>query len=119
VAGSWGKPSQDALRRFNALSKFDLALDDERATLDALKDWKGAHCTIEAVATPDAKTPKAVAPAIKKFKKAVKPVPDRPKASARAAAPRPKAHSSNSGQDQGGGEAQRAFPSTNWLGGTS
>ncbi len=116
IAGTWGQPSQDALKRFNDLSHLDLALDEpEQATLDALKDWKGAHCTIQAAVTPDATTPKAATPSTKTFKKAVKPAPKSPKAAARATAPRPKVHSG-----QGGSEAQqelqRAFPSTNWPG---
>jgi len=120
LPGAWSEPSQDALERFNAVSKLDLKVEEpEQATLDALKDWKGAHCAIEKVAVPRTKS-KAVAPRqqaspppAKKYKKAVKPAPYRPKAAARPSA-RPRA--------QGGGgsdeinELQRAFPSTNWPG---
>jgi hypothetical protein len=48
VNGAWEKPAQDALDRFNALAKLDLPVDEpEQATLDALKEWKGPHCTIQ------------------------------------------------------------------------
>lgn len=118
VPGTWGEPSQDALERFNALSKLDLKLEEpEQATLDALKYWKGAHCAVESVAVPRAKA-KAVAPKqqaspppVKKYKKAVKPAPYRPKAAARPA-PRPKVHSGGNSDEVN--ELQRAFPSTNW-----
>lgn len=117
LPGTWGEPSQDALERFNAVSKLDLKLEEpEQATLDALKDWKGGHCAVESVAVPGGKakavTPKQQAspPPVKKYKKAVKPAPYRPKAAARPA-PRPKVHSGGSDEVN---ELQRAFPSTNW-----
>ncbi len=45
----WTARSKLALERFNRVSALDLPLDEpERASLDALKDWKGAHCPIEA-----------------------------------------------------------------------
>jgi uncharacterized caspase-like protein len=117
---TWGEPSQDALERFNALSKLDLKVEEpEQATLDALKDWKGGHCAVEKVVVPRTKS-KAVAPRqeaspppAKKYKKAVKPAPNRPRAAARPA-PHPRAHSGG-GSDEIN-ELQRAFPSTNWPG---
>jgi len=120
LPGTWGEPSQDALERFNAVSKLDLKLEEpEQATLDALKDWKGGHCAVESVAVPGGKA-KAVAPRqqaspppVKKYKKAVKPAPYRPKAAARPA-PRPKVHSGGNSDEIN--ELQRAFPSTNWPG---
>jgi hypothetical protein len=49
VNGSWGRPVQDALERFNTLAKLDLPVDEpQQATLDTLKEWKGPHCTIQA-----------------------------------------------------------------------
>jgi len=118
LPGTWGEPSQDALERFNAVSKLDLKLEEpEQATLDALKDWKGGHCAVQSVAVPGGKA-KAVAPKqyaspppSKKYKKAVKPAPYRPKAAARPA-PRPKVHSGGNSDEIN--ELQRAFPSTNW-----
>ena len=45
----WTARSKLALERFNRVSALDLPLDEpEQASLDALKDWKGAHCPIEA-----------------------------------------------------------------------
>jgi hypothetical protein len=44
VNGNWGDQSQNAIERFNDLSKLELPLDaPEQATLDALKEWKGPH----------------------------------------------------------------------------
>jgi uncharacterized caspase-like protein len=120
VNGSWGEPAQDALKRFNILAKLDLPVDEpEGATLAALKDWKGPHCTLQA-AVPRAKGKKyqAVRPPVNTYKKTVTPRPPyQPRAAARSA---PRIHSGGSG---GGGEVgaeqqelQRLFPSTHWPG---
>jgi caspase domain-containing protein len=118
VNGTWGEPAQDALERFNRLAKLDLPVDEpEQATLAALKDWKGPHCTIQAaVPRAKAKSPKyqAVKPPANTYKKTVTPRPYQPKAAARPT-PRPRVHSGdNVGDEQR--ELQRAFPSTNWPG---
>jgi uncharacterized caspase-like protein len=111
VNGTWGEPSQDALERFNTLAKLDLPLDEpEPATLDALKDWNGAHCAVEA-AVPGHKAKskhQAVRPPVKTYKKAVT-----PKATARAA-PGPTVHSGAGGDEQQ--ELQRLFPQSAWPG---
>ena len=111
VNGTWGEPSQDALERFNTLAKLDLPLDEpEPATLDALKDWNGAHCAVEA-AVPGHKAKskhQAVRPPVKTYKKAVT-----PKATARAA-PGPTVHSGGGGDEQQ--ELQRLFPQSAWPG---
>jgi hypothetical protein len=42
VNGSWGRPVQDALERFNTLAKLDLPVDEpQQATLDTLKRVEG------------------------------------------------------------------------------
>jgi uncharacterized caspase-like protein len=118
VNGRWGEPEQDALERFNTLAKLDLPVDDpEQATLDALKGWKGAHCTIQA-AIPRAKEKKyqAVKPPASTYKRTVTPrAPYRPRAAAR---PVPRIHAGGGGSGVGDEqrELQRAFPSTNWPG---
>jgi uncharacterized caspase-like protein len=121
--GAWDTQTQDALKRFNALSKFDLTLDEpEGATLAALKDWTSGNCATTKVVAPTPKpkvkpaaapkkqaTPtERAAPAPKK-KKAAKPT-YRPKS---AQQKRPK----NDGVSDAQRELQRAFPSTNWPGG--
>jgi uncharacterized caspase-like protein len=56
VTGQWGDRSQDALARFNDLAKLDLPVDEPAPpTLEAIKGWKGGHCTIEHVIAPRAK----------------------------------------------------------------
>jgi uncharacterized caspase-like protein len=116
VNGSWGRPAQDALERFNTLAKLDLPIDEpQQATLDALKEWKGPHCTIEAAVPHKGKASKyqaAKPPAT--YKKSVTPRPYHPQASARATSPRPRAHNDNVGDEQR--ELQRLFPQTRWPG---
>jgi hypothetical protein len=118
VNGSWGRSAQDALERFNSLAKLDLPVDDpEEATLAALKDWKGPHCTIQAAVPRKEKAPKyqAVKPPAKTYKKTLTPRPYRPKAAARPV-PGPRGHRGGDGVGDEQRELQRAFPSTNWPG---
>ena len=84
INGNWNTRSRLALDRFNRHAKLDLPLDEpQQASLDALKDWKGAHCPIEKAVPPRVKQRPVVAP--KKQappRKAVRASP--PKGSARA-----------------------------------
>jgi uncharacterized caspase-like protein len=115
VNGSWGQGAQNALERFNSLAKLDLPVDDpEQATLDALKEWKGPHCTIQAAVPRKEKAPKyqAAKPPAKTYKKTVTPRPYRPRAAARPASG-PRAHHGGGEEQQ---ELQRLFPQTNWPG---
>ncbi len=53
ISGTWGGRSQSALQRFNETAKLDLPLDEPApATLEAIKGWTGAHCTIEQAVVP-------------------------------------------------------------------
>jgi hypothetical protein len=80
------------------------------------KEWKGAHCTIEAAVPHKGKASRyqAAKPPPATYKKSVTPRPYHPQASARAAPPRPKAHNDNVGDEQR--ELQRLFPQTRWPG---
>jgi hypothetical protein len=115
VNRSWGRPAQDALERFNTLAKLDLPVDEpEQATLDALKEWKGPHCTIQVAVPRKEKAPKyqaAKPPAT--YRKSATPRRYHPQAAARAAPPRP-AHNDGVGDEQR--ELQRLFPQTRWPG---
>jgi uncharacterized caspase-like protein len=112
VKGTWDEKQQDALQRFNDVSKLDLAVDEPSPeTLTALKEWKGAHCEIRA-SVPKGKPPVArVTPPKPKYKaKAPYKKPFREKS---ASSPPPR-HDDHIGDEQR--ELQRAFPSTNWPG---
>ena len=62
INGNWNTRSRLALDRFNRHAKLDLPLDKPRqASLDALKDWKGAHCPIEKAVPPRVKQRPVVA----------------------------------------------------------
>jgi len=116
VNGSWGRPAQDALGRFNTHAKLDLSVDEpQQVTLDALKEWKGPHCTLQAAVPRKGKASKyqAAKPSAT-YKKSVAPRPYHPQATARTAPPRPKAHNDNVGDEQR--ELQRLFPQTRWPG---
>jgi uncharacterized caspase-like protein len=105
----WTARSKLALERFNRVSSLDLPLDEpEKASLDALKDWKGAHCPVEA--RIKARRPaEAAAP-----KKRVSP----PRKAATAAPPRapsavrPKPTPRRGSAEQN--ELKRMFPSAAW-----
>ena len=63
INGNWNTRSRLALDRFNRHAKLDLPLDEpQQASLDALKDWKGAHCPIEKAVPPRIKQRPVVAP---------------------------------------------------------
>jgi len=114
IKASWGEKPQAALERFNDLAKLELPLDEPTPeTLAALKDWKGAHCVIEA-ALPKGKPPVAHAtPKPPKPKYKAKAPYKKPSRSKSASSP-PPSHHDNIGDEQR--ELQRAFPSTNWPG---
>ena len=112
INADWGARSKLALDRFNRHAKLDLTLDDpEQASLDALKDWKGAKCPLQKAVPPRLKqrpvvvAPKKQAPP----RKAVRAAP--PKSPVQTVRPRsqPRDHG-----DDAVRELQRAFPSTAW-----
>src|SRR6185437_9516057 len=73
-----GDGQRKTLWSFNSLAKLDLPVDDpEEATLAALKEWKGPHCTIQATVPRREKEPKyqAIKPPAKSYKKTVTPRP--------------------------------------------
>lgn len=114
INGSWGARSRLALERFNRHARLELPLDEpQQASLDALKDWKGAHCPIEQAVPPRFKQrPAAVVPKTAPPRKAVRAAPPKaPPVQALRAPPHPQHHG---GDEQR--ELQRAFPSTNWPG---
>ncbi len=114
INGSWGARSRLALERFNRHARLELPLEEpQQASLDALKDWKGAHCPIEQAVPPRFKQrPAAVVPKTAPPRKAVRaPPPKAPPVQALRAPPQPQHHG---GDEQR--ELQRAFPSTNWPG---
>ena len=115
INGNWGMRSQLALDRFNRLAKLELPLDEpQQASLDTLKDWKGAHCQIEQAVPPRLKQrPVVVIPR-------KQPVPPRktvraspPREPSIQAGPRPQSEPHASDEQR---ELQRAFPSTAWPG---
>jgi hypothetical protein len=106
-----GDGQRKTLWSFNSLAKLDLPVDDpEEATLAALKDWKGPHCTIQATVPRREKEPKyqAKKPPAKSYKKTVTPRPYRPKAAARPV-PGPRGHRGGDGVGDEQRELQR-FP---------
>ena len=115
INGDWNTRSRLALDRFNRHAKLDLPIDEpQQASLDALKDWKGAHCPLEKAVPPRIKQRPVVAP------KKQAPSPKAVRASPRkappvqAVRPRPQAR-----EDHGSDEIrelQRAFPSSAWPG---
>jgi uncharacterized caspase-like protein len=117
VNGSWGESAQDALEKFNTLAKLDLPVDEpEQATLDALKEWKGPHCAVQAAVPRKGKPQKyqAAKPPAKTYKKTATPRPYQPRAAARPA-PGPRVHHGGGGGEEQQ-ELQRLFPQTNWPG---
>jgi uncharacterized caspase-like protein len=110
INGNWSGRSKRALERFNRVSALDLPLDDpEQASLDALKDWKGAHCPIEA--RVKAHRPAAAAAPKKRAsppRKAVTAVP--PPRAPSAVRPSPAPRRGTAEQN----ELKRLFPSTAW-----
>jgi uncharacterized caspase-like protein len=114
IKGTWDEKPQDALQRFNDLAKLELPLDEPSPeTLAALKDWKGAHCVIEA-AVPKGKPPVAhVTPKTPTPKYKAKAPYKKPYRNKSASSPPPSHHDSVGDEQR---ELQRAFPSTNWPG---
>ncbi|MGH6734859.1 MAG: caspase family protein [Methyloceanibacter sp.] len=119
-SADWDTLSQDALQRFNTLSKLDLPLEAPQAsTLDALKAWKGGPCPATKVVAP---TPKPdVAPKAAPKKQAAPTPQPKTKKTVKQPAATPKAAQRKKPADDGISDAQRelqrAFPSTNWPGG--
>lgn len=113
INGNWNTRSRLALDRFNRHAKLDLPLDKpQQASLDALKDWKGAHCPIEKAVPPRVKQRPVVAPK--------KQAPPRttvcagpPKAPPVQAVRPPRQQPRDHGSDEIR-ELQRAFPSAAW-----
>ncbi len=107
----WTARSKLALERFNRVSALDLPLDEpEEASLDALKDWKGAHCPVEArikaLRPAEAAAPKKrVAPP----RKAATAAPPRAPSAVRPG-PAPAPRSGTAEQN----ELKRMFPSSAW-----
>jgi uncharacterized caspase-like protein len=115
VTGNWGDRSQDALDRFNRVSKLELPLEEPQpATLDALKGWKGPHCPIEKVVGPRIKSPRPTVSVPHKGLRAA--VPRRPPVQAFEPRPRPEPHGGGGGGSDEQRELQRAFPSSAWPG---
>ena len=114
INSDWNTRSRLALDRFNRHANLDLPLDEpQQASLDALKDWKGAHCPLEKAVPPRIKQRPVVAP--KKQvppRKAVRAAPRKAPPVQAARPPRPQAR-----EDHGSDEIrelQRAFPSSAW-----
>jgi len=111
INGNWSGRSKLALERFNRVSALDLALDDpEQASLDALKDWKGRHCPVEA--RIKAHRPAAAAAPKKRVappRKAATAAPPRTPSPVR---PRPGPAPRHGTAEQN--ELKRMFPSTAW-----
>jgi uncharacterized caspase-like protein len=114
INSDWNTRSRLALERFNRHAKLDLPLDEpQQASLDALKDWKGAHCPLEKAVPPRIKqrpvaAPKKQAPP----RKAVRAAPRKAPPVQAARPPRPQAR-----EDHGSDEIrelQRAFPHAAW-----
>jgi uncharacterized caspase-like protein len=114
INGNWNNRSRFALERFNRHAGLELPLDaPQQASLDALKDWKGAHCPIEQAVPPRFKQrPVAVVPKSAPPRKAVRTSP--PKGPPVQALRAPPQVEHRGGDEQR--ELQRAFPSTNWPG---
>jgi len=126
----WDEQTQDALQRFNAVSKLDLPDDaPQDATLAALKGWTGAHCTATEMVAPTPKptvvpkattkvtpkttptkraAPKQTAP---KTKKAAKPTYRSKSAAGPTYKTKPK---SDDGISDAQRELQRRFPAGPW-----
>lgn len=113
VNGDWNTRSRLALERFNRHAKLDLPLDEpQQASLDALKDWKGAHRPLDKAVPPRIKQRPVVAP--KKHvppRKAVRAAPRKapPVQAARPPRQQPQDHGSDEIR-----ELQRAFPHAAW-----
>ena len=114
INSDWNTRSRLALDRFNRHAKLDLPLDEpQQASLDALKDWKGAHCPLEKAVPPRIKQRPVVAP--KKQappRKAVRATPRKAPPVQAARPPRPQPR-----EDHGSDEIrelQRAFPHAAW-----
>ena len=115
INGNWGTRSRLALDRFNRHAKFDLPLDEpQQASLNALKDWKGAHCPIEKAVPPHIKQRPVVAP--KKQVPPRKAVRASPPKGPPVQAVRPRAQPREDHGSDEIRELQRAFPSSAWPG---
>jgi hypothetical protein len=111
INGNWSARSKLALERFNRVSALDLPFGEpQQASLDALKDWKGAHCPIEAHIK--ARRPAAAAAPKKRItppRKAATAAPPRTPSGVR---PRPRPGPRRGSVEQN--ELKRMFPSTAW-----
>ena len=115
INGNWNTRSRLALDRFNRHAKLDLPLDEpQQASLDALKDWKGAHCPIEKAVPPRIKQRPVVAP--KKQVPPRKAVRASPPRGPSVQAVRPRAQPREDHGSDEIRELQRAFPSSAWPG---
>ena len=113
INGNWNTRSRLALDRFNRHAKLDLPLDKpQQASLDALKDWKGAHCPIEKAVPPRVKQRPVVAPK-KQAPPRTKVCAGPPKAPPVQAVRPPRQQPRDHGSDEIR-ELQRAFPSAAW-----
>jgi uncharacterized caspase-like protein len=113
INSDWNTRSRLALDRFNRHAKLNLPLDEpQQASLDALKDWKGAHCPLEKAVPPRVKQRPVIAPKKQSPpRKAVRAAP-RKAPPVQAARPRPQPR-----EDHGSDEIrelQRAFPHAAW-----
>jgi hypothetical protein len=96
ITGNWGNRSQDALDRFNRVSKLELPVEEPQpATLDALKGWKGPHCPIEKFVGPRLKSPRPTVSVPHQGLRAA--VPRRPPVQAFEPRPRPEPHGGGGG----------------------
>ncbi len=111
INGNWSGRSKLALERFNRVSALDLPLEEpQQASLDALKDWKGRHCPVEA--RIKAHRPAAAAAPKKRVappRKAATAAPPRTPSPVR---PRPGPAPRHGTAEQN--ELKRMFPSTAW-----
>ena len=115
INGNWNTRSRLALDRFNRHTKLDLPLDEpQQASLDALKDWKGAHCPIEKAVPPRIKQRPVVAP--KKQVPPRKAVRASPPRGPSVQAVRPRAQPREDHGSDEIRELQRAFPHAAWPG---
>jgi uncharacterized caspase-like protein len=113
INGNWNTRSRLALDRFNRHTKLDLPLDEpQQASLDALKDWKGAHCPIEKAVPPRIKQRPVVAP--KKQVPPRKAVRASPPRGPSVQAVRPRAQPREDHGSDEIRELQRAFPHAAW-----
>jgi len=111
INGHWSARSKLALERFNRVSALDLPLGEpEQASLDALKDWKGVHCPIEA--RIKARRPAAAVAPKKRVAPPRKAATTAPPRAPSAVRPRPRPGPRRGSAEQN--ELKRMFPSAAW-----